>query len=445
MRNQIQDKNPEPVEVEQVLPETPQVFPTQKEIDSSAKDKFWKVGFFFLLAALVIGGGVFGYYFYNQNIKRKAEKEIGPPGVTTSPSPTPKTVLPQGIASGKVFYEKDNNIFSYDVETKSIEKWTSYSKNKDYSPAYDESGNQIPSITIDDIKVINENTLGFGKCGIVAGDFGCGLYTLNLKTRKVTQKIKLDKEDLLLDSGWFDENRFAYLLHKTNAIGRWQLYLFDNNDLKSLVDLSAEGWGRGGFIEDSGKIEFSPDGNYLLHISTSSPRAGEDFTTHLYDVSAGKETLIIQNSTMPSWMDNQRIILRKYIEGNNPANGLYIYNVAPRSEVKIEGTPVDSYNPEILLGEEKVVFWVNTDKALWLYDLRSKENKLLISKAIHGFWVTPTKILFEEIEPCYGREDCGGMMDYEIQSVSLYDLELGQKTESIPDLQSFYGAASLYH
>lgn len=435
----------EPVKVEQAPSEVPQVPFGQKEIISSVKGKFWKVGFLSLLVLLIIIGGVFGYHFYTQKIKEKGEKQIPLTGITVFPSPTPEIVLPQGIASGKVFYVKDNNIISYNVETKKIEKWTNYPKNKDYSPAYDESGKQIPNISIEDINVINGDTLDFGKCDVVTGDFGCGLYLLDLKTKKITQKMKLDKEDLLLDSGWFDENRFVYLVSTKKNNGRWQLYLFNNNNSNLLVDLSTEGWGRGGFIEDSEKIKFSPDGNYFFHISTGSPRSGEDFTTHIYDSSTGKEMLIIQNSTMSSWVDEARIIFRRYVQGDSPENGIYIYNLNSKTATKIENVPVDSYHPEVLLGGEKLVFWTNKDKALWLYNLQSKENKLLINKAVHGFWVTPTKIVFEEIEPCNGREDCGGMMDYEIQSVSLYNLELRQKTESIPDLQSTYETASLYH
>jgi len=192
------------------------------------------------------------------------------------------------------------------------------------------------------------------------------------------------------------------------------------------------------------KIEFSPNGNYFFQISTSSPRATADFTTHIYNASTGEEISVIQNSTMPSWIDNQRIVFRKYVKRDSPENGLYIYDITLRSEMKLEGTPVDSYNPEALLGEGKMVFWTDLDKKLWFYDLKSREKKLLVGNAIHGLWASPTQIVFEQIEPCIGREECG-MVDYKIQSVSLYDFELGKETESIPELQSIYGAASLYH
>lgn len=430
--------------------------PLDGSIPAKETRKDWLKVVLFLFLGFTILSGVFyaGFWHATRKTTRIPKPEI--PVKTPVSEPTtslnkqePTTPVTKGIAAGKIFYEKDNNIFSYDTKTKQIEKWTNYPKNKDYSPAYDESGKQIPSISIRDIDVIDKNTLGFAKCGVIVGDFGCGLYLLDLRTKDITQKKKLDNEDLLSNSGWFNQNRFAYLMTTKRNNGRWQLFLANDNETKLLVDLSSEGMGRGGFIEDSEKIEFSPNGNYFFHISTASARAIEDFTTHIYDAITGKELSIIQNSTMPSWIDNQRIIFRRYIRGDNLKNGLYVYNLNSKIETKVESISSDAYDPEVLSDEGKVVYrtdpdhWSYTDKKLWLYDLNSGENRLLLNNVNSGYWLSPTKIVFQEIELCSESEACG-TANYKVKAIGIYDLTLERKIDTL-DLHTSYGSSSLYH
>ena len=98
------------------------------------------------MALLVFGVGVFGRYFYKQSIKKESKKTVQGPTVSASPSPVPtsKPVVSKGIASDKIFYSKDNNIFSYDIKSKNIERWTNYPKNKDYSRLTTNPVNRFP-------------------------------------------------------------------------------------------------------------------------------------------------------------------------------------------------------------------------------------------------------------------------------------------------------------
>lgn len=412
---------------------------TQPPIDRGRSKKWVKIAVF-ILGSLFLMGGIFyaGIRFgTSRNRTSKPQADITP-----IPSPTPSKI--KGIITNKVFYPQDNNIFSYDVKTKQITRWTDYPKNKSYYPAYDESGKQIPYITIENIKVIDGDTLGFGKCEVVPGDFGCGLYTLNLKTRTISERMKLDKEDSLLDVGWLDESHFAYLVVTNKNNGRYQFYLANDGDIKKLIDLSAEGYGRGGFIEDSREIEFSPSGNYFFLISTALPplESFSAFAVHGYDSVSGQEIFTIQNATMPVWLDNQKIVFRKYISNNNHQNGIYIYDIATKEEKKIVEIPADSYQPSVI-PDGKIVFWTNSDKNLWIYNLENKEKRLLVDKAISGFWVSPTMIAYEKIELCDGKDDC--MLGYRVKSVDVFDLESNTKIGSIPDLKSAYRATSEYN
>ncbi len=408
--------------------------PDQKQVP----DKKSKYLLLLALGLLLLSGGSAAGYFY---LIRQAQPQPSKPATVSQPTlaPTPTPTIVKGVAEGKVFYPKDENIFSYDVETKQEEKWTSYPKNKDFSPAYDEDGNQIPNISIHDIKVIDGNTLGFGKCGVVTGDFGCGLYVLDLKTKEVTQRVELGGEYLLLRSGWFDEDRLAYLVSNDD---KWQLYLADGSNTRLLVDLSMEAYGRGGFAEDSSKIEFSPDGTRLFHIATSSPRSPMDFTTHIYNTTTGAELAVIENSTQPDWLDNQRVIFRRYDADASSENGLYVYTIGSGAETKFAGTPTTAYRPELLPGTDQILYENNPEKQLWLYDLSSEENTLVVENALFGFWFSPTQIVYSNVTSC--DDECG-MIDYEVESIDIYDLSLSQKVGSVPNLKDTYGASSLYH
>jgi len=391
-------------------------------------DKKTKQLLLLALALFLLSGGSAVGYFY---LTRQAPPTQAPPPVshltpipTTPQTPSAPPVVEKAIAEGKVFYSKDENIFSYDVAKKTEEKWTNYPDNDDYS--------------LRDIEVIDGDTLGFGKCDIAVGDFGCGLYLLDLKTKKITQRVALGGEYLLLKSGWFDEDKLAYLV---NTEDKWQVYLANGSNTQLVVDLDIEAYGRGGFAEDSSKIEFSPDGSRFFHIATSSPRSGTDFTTHVYNSSTGAELAVITNSTQPDWLDNQRIIFRKYDADASLENGLYAYTVGSGAETKFTGTATTAYRPELLSGANKVLYENNAEKELWLYNLSLEDSTLVVENALFGFWLSPTQIVYDNIVSC--GEECL-MVDYEVASVDIYDLSLGQKIDSIPGLQDTYGAGSLY-
>ncbi|OGC50800.1 hypothetical protein A2716_02065 [candidate division WWE3 bacterium RIFCSPHIGHO2_01_FULL_40_23] len=406
----------------------------------------WVKVLLLILLTLILLAGV----FYAGTMFRGLQKQDKNLQTDTTPSPADAlpseeampTVTPQavGIVTGKIFYPKDNNIFSYDTKSKEITKWTSYPKNKSSSPAYDEKGKQIPDIEIRHIKVVDGATLGFVKCGIVKGDFGCGLYTLNLETKEISERKKLSNDLFVLTAGFSLPNKFSYLVSAIITGEKWQLFFFNDGLLKTLEDVSTGSYGRGGFIEDSEKIRFSKDGKYLLQISTSSPRNPSDFNVYVYNLSDFSKQ-VISGATQPEWLDDKTIVYRKY---EKKGDGLYLYNITTKTQRKIEGIDEASYSPSVLTGSNKILYTVYPDKQIWLYDFTTKKNSKVLDKAIFGSWVTPTKIIYEEIELCNGKVDCGGMMgEYETKSISVFDLETKVK-DVISDLESTYEAASEY-
>ncbi len=382
-----------------------------------------KFKYLLLLAAglllVSVGSGLTYWYFTRQ----APPADVQPPP-TSLPTSVPETTP---VAEGKVFYSEDENIFSYDTETQEVEKWTNYPQD------------DLPASTgVSDIKVIDENTLGFGRCSGASGYRDCGLYLLDLKTGEVTQKLELDETYHLSRSCWFSKDKLAYLVTTDD---KWRLYLTDGSSTRLLVDLENTPYGRGGFVEDSSKLEFSPDGSRLFHISTGSPRAIVDLTTHIYNASTGEELAVIENSTQPDWLDDQRIVFRRYDADASSENGLYVYIVGSGRETKFSGVTETAYRPEVLPGTDQVLYEDNPEKQLWLYDVSSKESTLVVENALSGFWLSPTQVVYSNVTSCGG--ECG-MVDYEVESIDIYDLSLGQKAGSIPGLQDTYGISSLY-
>lgn len=341
-----------------------------------------------------------------------------------------------GVVTNKVFYLKDNNIFSHDVETKETMKWTDYIKNKDTSPPYSETGEQIPFIRISDVRIIDENTLGFVKCGILSRyNSGCGIYILDLKTKKISEKEKFAGFTFVLALDFYSPNKFAYTIidYSNNKL---QTSLSNDGTLE-ILDLDSFGATGGEETkEDVARIRFSEDGKYLFTILTLSPSKMFNYNIYIYDLSNNSRVRITPEATHPEWLDNQTIVYRKYLGGKEGGDGLYLLNVDTGDEEKIKEANDGSYKPSALTGTGKVVYSVYPNGQVWIYDSNTGENKKVLDNALNGFWVTPTKIVYEKGSMCRGYE-CG-FDPFEVESVNVFDLESGTQTDSILDFQSFW-------
>jgi hypothetical protein len=326
-------------------------------------NKKWFRIIYFILAGVF----VFGLIFFVD-----LKFDINRPEETPQNSAKPS----QGnTVFGEVFYSKDNNIFLYNIGTKTETKLTDYSTK------------ETLNIKIQGIRVINEKYLSFVKCDIVTGNYGCGLYILDLKTKDIVEKKKLDKSFLVTTFDFASPNKFAYLAISDS---KWQMFLSDNGNTKILEDVEiGNGYGRGGYIEDSEKIRFSEDEKYLFHISTSSPRNIQDFNVHIFDLVNNSEQ-VISNATQP-----------------------------------------DSYNPTVL--NNKILYADNSNKQIWLYDLNTKKNEIVVKNAINPFWISPTVAGYTKVK-CAQENDCKNDLDYEIISIDIFDLNVNSKVGSIPDL-----------
>lgn len=430
---------------------TPPVLPPKVD-EPKTKKGLPKVYLYLVFAILFTVAGALGFWMYQKTTQKSSSPTtdtgenvlIAEDSISNieneADTQDPSSILATDSLKNTVFYSDSNNIFAYDIESKKISQLTSFPKNESHSPAYDESGKQKPNISILDIRVIDENNLGFGKCEIIRSDYACSLNVLNLKTNTVSEKKRLGSDMLLLTSDWHDPDTFSYLV--TEGM-KWQLFLSTNNDLQTLEDITTEVYGRGGYIEDSQKIRFSPDGKHLLHISTSSPRNISDFNIHIYGVNTDQKHLI-QQATQPEWLNDNEIVYRKY---DKVGDGLYIYSLNNQAKKKIQGVDKDSYNPEVLRGENKTVIAYENpqNKQVWTHDVTTNNNTLIADMALSPIWLNPNKLIFYSVELCDDSVNCPAMQDYKVKNISVYDMSAKTIVSTIPEIYSLFSTATQHH
>lgn len=327
--------------------------------------------------------------------------------------------------NNKFFYVKDNNIWARDLATGLSKQLTNYPKNN--TPSYDENSAPTPYISINNIFNINDINISFSSCAVFTGDFGCGIYMLDLKTLAIKEMLKLNKDSLLLDVGFFSIDKFAYLYSEDSDLvehDNWIFAIYHNGEIK-LLDYPYTAFGRGFHPEDTKKISFSKDGNFVLQIATDSPIAMFDFNTYLYDLKNDKK-IIIPNSTQPSWLNDTQIIYKGFDAKLNIGTGLYIYDTVSDESSKITDISATGGFPNVLK-DNRIIYKDKGD--IWLYDFNIKESrKLLISATVFSV-INDVKFSYVDVIPCNGKENCGGLMgNYEYGKEKVFDI---QKMESM--------------
>lgn len=277
------------------------------------------------------------------------------------PAPTPKEE--KSLTKRAIFYVKGKNIFMTDR----------FGKNKVQITDHPETDVGRPQ----NLQVIDDNYIGYYKCDTVPGDFDCRVYRANVALRQTRLILRENKETLMLQTGWYDKDTFAYTISGKLA-EHWLIYLYRNGEKALIKEIKGELYGRGGFIEDSGKLSFSPDGTKILHIYTSSPRSPMDFNVYIFDTD-GNALAEVENATQPAWLDDRTIVFRRY-----PGGGLYSLGVDTKKENKLSGISDNAYNPKVLPGTQKIVYWVNEGNGqVWMADLATGTNEKLLAHKTH--------------------------------------------------------------
>lgn len=333
-----------------------------------------------------------------------------------------------GIATGKIFYSGstlNNNIFSYDTKTGETVQWTNYPQQKE-----DADGNlDGPFHDLDNIKVIDENTLGFGGDNILADDSGEGIYTLDLRTKMITEKKRLDKDMQLSSLDFTSTDRFVYAVVVDDPEGMqlWEVSLMENGSVKNIQERTKTG-------NVSVEAQFSPDGKY---VAAELSGEGVGSNVFLYNLANGSRQ-VIADVWSPVWIDNVTIGYmgaNKDRDGNLPSPYYYYEYTINTQTVKSKteaGAPKFDASP--LKGEGKMLYSVYDDAQVWLYDLNTQTRSKVLDNAISGVWVTPTVIAVKNVvktcndEAKNYRDQCGfSGGDYDVVSIDIFDLASNTK------------------
>ncbi len=374
----------------------------------------------------------------NNNLGNNPSSSANDTQTNTDQNPQQQTNQPEAV-DNKIYYVQGNNIYSYDVDSHTSTELTNYPANPQNTPAYDSNGTELPSIDIRSLQVIDGDNVGFTKCATVTGNFGCGVFTINVNSGSVTSKKTLGNSDYLLVSGFSSTTKFAYL-YTTDT--KWVLKSNDNGSESTLENINIEAYGRGGFVEDSEKIRFSPDGTKMFEISTSSPRDPMDFNVYIYNL-ATNTTQTIEHATQPEWLNDSVIVYRQYNNSSTTTNGIYSYNVDDASSTQITGISSTSYNPSVLTGSNMIIYSDNSNHKVYVYDLDTNTNTQVATNAKDGFWISDTKLAFTELQACVNEEDCpmegvGSLID---KSFDTYNLDTSSKTVTPLNITSVGGAS----
>lgn len=321
-----------------------------------------------------------------------------------------------GMVANKVFYVGDGGLYSYDV----------VSENKVKLLATDDNDQFVR------ISVIDEDTLGYGKCRPVTNNFDCGLYTLNLETKKASLVKQLAPAKHLQNNAFYSVNKFTYIVEESLADKiQWQIIYSNNGEEEFLEDITGEVYGRGGFVEDYFEMRFSPDGKNLMQIATASVRNYADFNVYIYNLSSGTQQVIL-NATHAAWLDDDTVVYRKYQK-----EGLYSYDLLTRSSTQIEGITGDVYYPTILPGTGKMLYSTDPVAGVYVYDFNTKLAKKVTNDAVRPLWATSNVIVYSSVESC--GENCGPDQVFNYLSVDSYNLSTNKVLGTIENDITTYG------
>jgi len=239
--------------------------------------------------------------------------------------------------------------------------------------------------------------LGYYRCDTVTGDFGCAVYSLNWKTDAETKLWTAAATDYVQQTAFSDSDTWAIL--NENSAGsttNWKLILHDGVTVITLFEESTnEGYGRGGYVEDSSVLAFSPDGTYIMHIATSSPRNLGDFRVYVYDLS-GTRVTEIPDATQPVWISDTEILYRDKVADKGA-----VWTVTTGEKSVIASIPAHAYRYLLHPDGKRVAFF--TDAGIgeaWVYTIADRSAVKVGTTLLDATWAYNSYLVGNRAEAC---------------------------------------------
>lgn len=222
---------------------------------------------------------------------------------------------------------------------------------------------------------------------------------LNTLEVKVLKKYALKEYEQIDYFTWIDKNSFVYVLKNFEKYDNQKtiLKIFANGIDKELSTLNFFATQRGFYYGiDSLRFVLSPDKKSL--IMTGDPTAeGSINQSIVFDLS-GNEKFKIDKINSPEWLDNKTIAYTSTADSN-----LYKVNIETKEKTLLLNT---SNNPVYGIRHRngKIIYWRPSAEDVsnyYLFDLKSKTEKLLVSYAVEADWLNDNEIFFKKLRECY--------------------------------------------
>lgn len=357
-----------------------------------------------LLLIIIIAAVIFGYLYLKSRDKDKTET---PPTTeatndnnedtdTETPEEEEEEVVPASVRD-KIFYNDYYNIFMANKDGTDQVQLTEFGASE--------------GLYVNQIELIDENLIGFFRCEMAVGDYGCKIYQLNILTKAVSVFREFGTTTVLYGLTWVDNNTYAYSADIDPQI---KIVYVDNGIENEMSSVARQVTGRGGFIEDDFQLRFSPNNEKLFYINTGGGN-GMDFNVYLYDPNGGL-LATIQNATKPAWIDNDTIVYRKY--SSSSPGFLYMYDLDSRTSTKITESTENAYDPKVL--GMNLVFWDrDTQGTSFIYDYANMEINTISDLAIFPLWLSQDEVIIEKTRACSAGEcDMPDSLEYELNLVT---------------------------
>lgn len=294
-------------------------------------------------------------------------------------------------------------------------------------------------ISNNDLTDIDKQTIGFHRCDLKSGDYGCKLGII-LGTK--IQIIKnLNKNQSIIASKWYSPEVFAYSYEETGVTPMTQHAVISiDGSTKILKTFTGGGYGRGGFEIDDQKFEFSEDGKYLFYINTSNPENGFDYRIHVFEVTTGKLITTIQNGATPYWINNTSIAYTGINRDKGPGTiAIHTYDILTKETKTISNDPTLVVSGVgIDAGTIFVTKNIEDMKAfpsVYSINLTTGNSELIIDKSYLIKIINKDLILIQEAIKCDDPDTC--FRNFTKGDYFIFNLNTKSKTKLASQIETY--------
>jgi hypothetical protein len=425
--------------------ETKQPDSPQKEEKKSSVNKILIIIIILLLLLLLCGACAAIYFFFiKDKDETETENETSQDEDTSTSSVQEEEVK---VLDGKIIYRDTYNLYMADKDGGNKIKLTSFSES--------ESGLFIHP------QLVSDEAVGFGRCTFSGIDQNCKIYLLDITTKEI-ETIKTFTDEQLNQLGFYTVDEYAYAYYSADRSTYQINYVKDEDDSK-IVDLEPQLVGRGGFLADTSRLRFSPNGESILHIDTSSCD-GMNFTLYVYDLE-GNEVDEVEGVTFPAWKDDETVVYRTFSMDpiiEDELGGIYERDVELQQSTKVsdayaypDENPAFNGGYNLDMFKDRVIYWgISGPTSVgysYYYDFSEEAIEEANTDAVYPVWLSSDEIIFAATRAATEDEymipdSFSGLTELSIDEFDILDLTTGETTKI--DVETdwlFYGVITEGH